>query len=92
LRRGVEILAAFSILPVPIERALSAAAASCSDPASESLRASLHYTDAGPNPAQACAACTFFAAPERNQSCGSCTIMSGPVNPKGHCDSWSAKS
>ena len=90
MRRGVHILAAFSILPVAAARAK--AAVSCSDPSAESLRASLHYADTAPNPAQSCSACAFFTAPERSQSCGNCAIVNGPTNPKGHCDSWSAKS
>jgi hypothetical protein len=89
MRRGVQILSAMSLLPLAARRAN--AAASCSDPSSESLRTSLHYADAAPNAAQSCSACSFFTA-EPKQPCGNCAIMSDRVNPKGHCDSWSAKS
>jgi len=66
------------------------AAESCVDPASESLRVSLHYKIVGPGAAQSCATCGFFAANEK-PSCGDCMIMSGPVDAAAHCDSWSAK-
>jgi hypothetical protein len=89
VRRGVQILSALSILPLAVRRAN--AAASCSDASSESLRASLHYTEAAPKAAQSCSVCSFFSA-EPKQSCGNCAIMNDRVNPKGHCDSWSAKS
>jgi hypothetical protein len=86
VRQGVQALSVCSVLPLFTSR--SHAATSCTDPSSEALRVSLHYSDAAPNPAQACAACGFFTAA---QACGNCTIMSGPVDPKGHCDSWSPR-
>jgi hypothetical protein len=87
LRRGLQALCAFAVAPLLIGRA--GAAASCSDASSESLRASLNYKDIAPVPAQSCGACAFFTA---GGKCGSCSIMSDKVDPKGHCDSWSAKS
>ncbi len=87
LRRGLQALSALAMAPLAIERA--SAAASCSDASSESLRASLNYKDAAPVPAQSCSACAFFTA---GGKCGNCSIMSDKVDPKGHCDSWSAKS
>jgi hypothetical protein len=65
------------------------AAQACADP-TDSLRASLHYTEASPDPAKTCSACGFFDA-EGEDGCGSCKIFNGPTNPKGHCDSWAAK-
>lgn len=54
-----------------------------------SSRRSLNYVEASPNPGQACADCAFFHA---GGGCGTCDMFNGgPVNPKGHCDSWSAK-
>jgi hypothetical protein len=85
LRRGLQVLSALAAAPLAIERA--GAAASCSDASSESLRASLNYKDASPVPAQSCSACAFFTAGK----CGNCSIMSDKVDPKGHCDSCSAK-
>lgn len=90
IRRVVRILPAFSLLP--FAGASARAAESCGDPTSESLRSSLHYADSAQNPTQSCSACTFFTAGDAAQSCGKCVIMSGPVNPKGHCDSWTARS
>jgi High potential iron-sulfur protein len=90
LRRSVQIISAISLLPVTTARAK--AGESCSDLSSESLRKSLHYADAAPNPEQSCSACGFFSPATDKPSCGNCVIMSDHVNPKGHCDSWSAKS
>jgi hypothetical protein len=87
LHRGLQALSAFAVAALVTGRA--GAAASCSDASSESLRASLNYKDTAPVPAQACSACVFFTA---GGKCGSCSIMSDKVDPKGHCDSWSAKS
>jgi High potential iron-sulfur protein len=86
VRRLLQVLSALAVAPLAIERA--SAAASCSDASSESLRASLNYKDASPVPAQSCSACAFFTA---GGKCGNCSIMSDKVDPKGHCDSWSAK-
>lgn len=86
LRGGLQVLSALAVASLAVERAR--AAASCSDASSESLRASLNYKDASPVPAQSCRACAFFTA---GGKCGNCSIMSDTVNPKGHCDSWSAK-
>ena len=87
LRRGLQALSALAAASLAIGRA--GAAASCSDASSESLRASLNYKDIAPAPAQSCSACAFFTA---GGKCGNCSIMSDKVDPKGHCDSWSAKS
>ena len=89
IRRGVQVLSAFSLLPLAI--ASAKAAESCVDPASESLRESLHYAASAPNAAQSCSACGFFSPAEGKAACGNCMIMNGPVDLKGHCDSWSAK-
>ena len=87
MRRAVQTLGTFALLRLA---ARARAGASCSDPSSESLRASLNYKDSAANPAQSCAVCTFFTAAPKSP-CGSCTIMNDHVNPKGHCDSWTAK-
>jgi hypothetical protein len=73
----------------------AAADKACADPdkldsGATALRGSLNYVEAGTDPAKTCAACGFFAATAGG--CGSCQIFNGPVNSKGHCDSWSAKS
>lgn len=86
LRRAIGALSVVTLAPLT---ARVATAASCSDPASESLRESLNYKEESAQPAQACSACAFFTAAG---ACGNCTILSDTVNPKGHCDSWSAKS
>ncbi len=68
-----------------------ARAAACADPA-DSLRASLHYVEMAADPKMTCSACGFFEPDASNAACGNCKIFTGPANPKGHCDSWSAKS
>src|SRR5262245_44014817 len=94
LCRGFTLLTAVAALPLAVPRA-SAATASCTQPDSQPLRESLHYTDVAPEAAKACAACGFFTAEERKPgdeqkpACGNCMIFGGPVNATGHCDSWS---
>ncbi len=71
-----------------------AADKSCVDPASldggaKSMRSSLNYVDTSPDPAKACSACAFFQTSV--EGCGTCQLLNGPVNSKGHCDSWGPK-
>jgi hypothetical protein len=70
--------------------AKSARAADCADP-TESLRASLRYVEASPDPKQTCSACGFFTPDAKPTACGTCTIFNGAANPQGRCDSWAAK-
>ena len=91
-RRGM-LVGAAGLLPAVGLVALgarSAAAAACADPA-DSLRSSLQYVEASPDAQKTCGACGFFE-PDAAGGCGNCKIFSGPANPKGRCDSWSAKS
>lgn len=83
---SAKLVPAVGLIPLA---ARSAAAAACADPA-DSLRASLHYVETFTDATKDCAACGFFEA--AGDGCGNCKIFSGPANPKGHCDSWSAKS
>jgi hypothetical protein len=54
-----------------------------------SSRRSLNYQETSPKPNEVCADCAFFHAAGM---CGTCDMFNGgPVNPKGRCDSWSAK-
>jgi High potential iron-sulfur protein len=59
------------------------------DSSAKSLRTSLNYVEASPDPAKTCLTCGFFQGGA--DGCGSCTIFNGPANAKGHCDSWSLK-
>jgi hypothetical protein len=89
LRRAFQFALAVTTLP----RVLSAAAAqSCVDPQSESLRGSLHYASVSTVANQSCSGCGFFTSDASKAGCGACVIMSGPVDQTGHCDSWSARS
>jgi hypothetical protein len=83
---GARLIPALGLVPLV---ARSAAAAACADPA-DSLRSSLHYVEAFPDAQKTCSGCAFFT-PDAGD-CGNCKIFSGPANPKGHCDSWTAKS
>jgi hypothetical protein len=65
----------------------------CSDPdilsrGEQSLRRSVNYTELSPHHDQNCNGCAMFQPADAEQ-CGSCQFLSGPVNPEGHCDSWS---
>jgi hypothetical protein len=85
LESGLLLVPAVAFVP-----SLAKAAGACADP-SDSLRASLHYAEKAPDAKQTCDACGFFDADASNTACGNCKIFNGPANPKGHCDSWSAK-
>jgi hypothetical protein len=93
LERGVQM----SVGGALIATAGNAVAADkvCADPnamdsGQKSIRMSLNYVEMSPDPTKGCAACGFFTAD--NTGCGQCMIFTGPANPKGHCDSWAAKS
>jgi hypothetical protein len=90
LHRVLQFAAALAIVPRVVGTAR--AADSCVDPSSESLRASLHYASVSPKADETCSGCGFFSREGSKPACGSCQIMSGPVDEKGHCDSWAAKS
>ena len=67
----------------------------CADPntmtsAEESVRRTLKYTETSSDPAKTCSDCEFFHAAQETGGCGTCEMFGGkPVNPGGHCDSWS---
>lgn len=84
IERGLLMVPALAFLP-----SIAKAAGACADP-TDSLRASLHYTEMGPDAKMVCAGCGFFEADD-DKSCGNCKIFNGPANAKGHCDSWAAK-
>jgi hypothetical protein len=90
LRRALQFTLGVASLPRLVSAA--AAAQSCVDPQSESLRGSLHYASVSTIPNQSCSGCGFFTADAGKAGCGNCVMMSGPVDATGHCDSWSARS
>lgn len=55
------------------------------------MRETLKYTGHSPYPKKLCSNCQFFTAPASGKKCGSCSIVAGPINPDGHCTSWTAK-
>ena len=90
LRRALQLTTA--LVAMPRIAGAAASSASCVDPQSESLRASLHYASASPVADQTCAGCGFYTASDTKTGCGNCVMMSGPVDATGHCDSWSPRS
>ena len=86
LRRILQVSVSLAVAPAALR-----AAESCVDPASESLRTSLHYSNPSPKSGETCSGCGFFGG-DGKAACGNCQIMSGPVDAGGHCDSWAAKS
>jgi hypothetical protein len=75
-------------------RAAAAADKVCADPATmdsaaKSMRGSLNYVEPSPDAAKTCSMCAFFTA--SSEGCGMCQLLNGPVNSKGHCDSWGPK-
>ena len=70
-------------------------ALSCTDTMSLSaadaqVRVSLAYVDGSIEAGKSCSGCQQFipAAPD---ACGTCKILKGPINPKGYCKSFVAK-
>jgi hypothetical protein len=55
------------------------------------VRVSLQYVDNSVEAGKMCSACQQFipAAPDQ---CGTCKVVKGPINPKGYCKSFVAKS
>jgi hypothetical protein len=89
LRRILQLTASIAIAPAALQAAPSAEA--CVDPASETLRSSLHYSNPSAKSGETCSGCAFFSAGAAQSACGNCQIMSGPVDTGGHCDSWAAR-
>ena len=55
------------------------------------LRSQLEYRDLSPYAeTKSCSKCAFYKAGKKNE-CGKCTLVKGPINPRGYCNSWSAK-
>lgn len=83
------------LAPLPVLASCTGGGSVCADPevlstSERQLRASLHYTERSPHgDAKRCAGCQFFSA--GSGDCGQCQILNGPVNPGGHCDSWSER-
>jgi hypothetical protein len=70
-------------------------ALSCTDTMSLSasdaqVRVALAYVDSSVETGKSCSGCQQFipAAPE---ACGTCKVVKGPINPKGYCKSFVAK-
>lgn len=75
---------------------MAAAADPCTDISSlndqqKQMRSSLKYVGHSPYDNKKCSNCQFFQAAKDGKPCGSCTIVPGPINPDGHCTSWSPK-
>ena len=73
------------------ETALSCTDTSALSPSELTIRTSLAYAEASPEAGKTCANCQQFKAPPAPTDCGACNIVKGPINPKGYCKSWIAK-
>jgi hypothetical protein len=70
-------------------------ALSCTDTMSLSaadaqVRTSLAYVDNSVEPGKTCSNCQQFI-PGAPDACGTCKVVKGPINPKGNCKSFVAK-
>ncbi len=74
-----------------IASAAAIPAAMVSRPAFAISRDALHYTDASSTAGSQCANCMSFIPGTAPGAMGGCFILKGEINPKGHCDGWSAK-
>ena len=54
------------------------------------VRENFEYVEKAPDPSQTCDVCEFYKQPASGEYCGGCTLFAGPVNPQGHCNSFSA--
>jgi len=59
-------------------------------PAQIQVREAFQYKEKADNPEESCHLCEFYKKPEEGQFCGGCKLFAGPVNPGGHCTSFSA--
>lgn len=98
IARGVQLSLGGALVPVLAscgQESGGEKAVVCADPetmstAEASMRASLGYTSASPDPSESCADCTYFTAGDGG--CGACTLLGGaPVNASGRCNSWSVR-
>jgi hypothetical protein len=95
-REVLQRSAAFGVLAVVgVGCSKQPKALSCTDTMSLSasdaqVRVSLLYVDNSVEAGKSCSGCQQFipAAPD---ACGTCKILKGPINPKGYCKSFVAK-
>lgn len=83
-----------SLVPVPgCSGSDPCAAADSLSTSQASLRTSFHYAPRSPHgEAKQCSQCQFFTIRVGDaQGCGDCEILQGPVNGRGHCESWTAR-
>jgi hypothetical protein len=85
LTASVSLAAGVSLFPIA-----AISEEECGKDDQSGLRSSLNYVEKYSDPAKTCEGCTFFTAAKG--TCGNCQILNGAVSPKGHCDSWAAKS
>lgn len=57
----------------------------------QKTRKTLQYTNKSPYPNKHCSNCNFFLKDKYGDKCGGCQLFKGPINPNGHCTSWTAK-
>ncbi len=80
----------------PPEEATAAEGFTCTDTSGLTeqdltIRNTLQYVDATPDPEKQSDGCALYVAAEAGQNCGTCTVVKGPIHPKGYCTSWAPK-
>jgi hypothetical protein len=60
-------------------------------PTDLNVRSTLAYVDVSTEPGKSCSNCQQFVAGPDADHCGTCKVVKGPINPKGYCKSYAAK-
>ena len=60
-------------------------------PADAQMRTTLGYVDATTQAGKECSGCQLYKAAPAEGQCGGCNVLKGSINPKGYCNSWTAK-
>jgi hypothetical protein len=60
-------------------------------PADLKQREDQNYLDTSADPTKVCDNCAQNQPAPKADTCGTCKVLKGPVNPKGSCKLWAAK-
>ena len=60
-------------------------------PEEAKMRTDQNYLDNSPDPQKPCLNCAQYQAAPNPETCGSCKVLKGPINVKGTCKLWTAK-
>ncbi len=70
--------------------------ANCTDttgiaPGDLQVRTTVNYQDVSMEAGKTCSLCAQFQPPPADAPCGTCKVVKGPINPKGYCKLFQAK-